>query len=52
LPRIAVPTLIMHNRHDAHVPFEQALALADGITLARFVAIVSRNHLLLSHEPA
>lgn len=52
LPQIAVPTLIMHSRQDARVPFEQALMLARGILHARLVALESRNHLLLSHEPA
>jgi pimeloyl-ACP methyl ester carboxylesterase len=52
LPRIAVPTLVLHSRGDARVPFEQGLALARGIPNARFVALESDNHLILSHEPA
>jgi DNA-binding winged helix-turn-helix (wHTH) protein/pimeloyl-ACP methyl ester carboxylesterase len=52
LPRIAVPTLVLHARDDARVPFEHGLMLARSIPSARFVALESKNHLILSHEPA
>ena len=52
LPRVAVPTLVLHSRGDARVPFEHGLVLARGIPNARFVALESKNHLILSHEPA
>jgi pimeloyl-ACP methyl ester carboxylesterase len=52
LPRVVAPTLVLHSRHDAPVPLEQGLTLARGIPDARFVALASRNHLILSHEPA
>lgn len=52
LPRISVPTLVLHARGDARVPFEQGLALARAIPGARFVALDSDNHVILSHEPA
>jgi pimeloyl-ACP methyl ester carboxylesterase len=52
LPQVSVPTLILHSRGDARVPFEQGLLLARTIPNARFVALDSRNHLILSHEPA
>jgi DNA-binding winged helix-turn-helix (wHTH) protein/pimeloyl-ACP methyl ester carboxylesterase len=52
LPRVAVPTLVLHSRADARVPFEHGLALARAIPKARFVALESKNHLILSHEPA
>ena len=52
LPRVAVPTLVLHSRGDARVPFEHGLMLARGIPEARFVALESKNHLILSHEPA
>lgn len=52
LPRIAVPTLVLHSRGDARVPFEHGLALARSISGSRFVALESKNHLILSHEPA
>ena len=52
LPRVAVPTLVLHSRGDARVPFDHGLMLARGIPGARFVALESKNHLILSHEPA
>ena len=52
LPRVDVPTLVLHSRGDARVPFEHGLMLARGIPEARFVALESKNHLILSHEPA
>jgi dipeptidyl aminopeptidase/acylaminoacyl peptidase len=52
LPCVAVPTLVLHSRADARVPFEHGLMLARAIPDARFVALESRNHLILSHEPA
>ena len=39
-------------RGDARVPFEHGLMLARSIPNARFVALESKNHLILSHEPA
>ena len=52
LPRVAVPTLVLHSRGDARVSFEHGLTLARSIPQARFVALESKNHLILSHEPA
>jgi DNA-binding winged helix-turn-helix (wHTH) protein/pimeloyl-ACP methyl ester carboxylesterase len=52
LRRVAVPTLVLHSRGDARVPFEHGLALARAIPGARFVALESRNHIILSHEAA
>lgn len=52
LPRIRVPTLVMHATRDALIPFEFGKALAAGIPGARFLALDSANHVLLSHEPA
>jgi pimeloyl-ACP methyl ester carboxylesterase/DNA-binding winged helix-turn-helix (wHTH) protein len=52
LPRVATPTLVLHSRDDALIPFEQGLRLARGIPDARFVTLESRNHLLVEHEPA
>ncbi len=48
----ATPTLVLHSRRDARIPFEQGLMLAHGIPNARFVALESDNHLILSHELA
>jgi len=52
LPRVAVPTLVLHSRADARVPLEHGLMLARGIRNARLVVLESKNHLILSHEPA
>ena len=47
-----VPTLVMHSRNDARVPFEEGRQLAALIPSARFVPLESRNHVLLPVEPA
>ena len=52
LPRVAAPTLVLHSRGDAAIPFNQGLLLARSIPNARFVALESKNHIILSHEPA
>jgi pimeloyl-ACP methyl ester carboxylesterase len=52
LPQVAVPTLVLHSRSDARVPFDHGLMLARAIPEARFVALESKNHIILSHEPA
>jgi class 3 adenylate cyclase/pimeloyl-ACP methyl ester carboxylesterase len=51
LPQVRVPTLVMHARHDARVPFESGRRLAAGIPGARFVPIESENHIMLEGEP-
>jgi pimeloyl-ACP methyl ester carboxylesterase len=52
LPQVRTPTLVMHARHDARVPFESGRRLAAGIPGARFVPLESQNHVLLEGEPA
>ena len=52
LSQVKVPTLVMHARHDARVPFESGRRLAAGIPGARFVPLESRNHVMLEGEPA
>jgi DNA-binding winged helix-turn-helix (wHTH) protein/pimeloyl-ACP methyl ester carboxylesterase len=52
LSSLKMPTLVMHSRGDAAIPFSQGLLLAREIPGARFVALESNNHLVLSHEPA
>ena len=51
LNRINVPTLILHARDDAQVPFEQGRQLAALIQESRFVGLEGRNHLILETEP-
>ncbi len=52
LPQVRVPTLVMHCRHDARVPFEAGRRMAAGIPGARFVPLESQNHVILPGEPA
>ena len=47
-----MPTLVLHARDDARVPFEAGRRMAAGIPGARFVALPGRNHLFLESEPA
>ncbi|CAG0960406.1 Arylesterase [Anaerolineae bacterium] len=51
-PLVKVPTLVIHPRQDAGVPFEEGRLLASLIPNAQFVALESRNHLLTQEEPA
>ena len=52
LGKVATPTLVMHVRGDARVPFEAGRQMASGIPSARFVALQGQNHLFLENEPA
>ena len=52
LPRIKVPTLVLHCRNDAVQPFDEGRRLAAGIPGARFVALEGSNHVPLKGEPA
>lgn len=52
LPRIAVPTLVIHANKDNVVPFEKGRQLASLIPNAEMVTIDSENHVPLPGEPA
>jgi pimeloyl-ACP methyl ester carboxylesterase/DNA-binding CsgD family transcriptional regulator len=52
LGKIKAPTLVMHARGDARVPFDQGRLLAASIPGATFVPLASRNHALLAADPA
>jgi len=52
LPRVKVPTLVLHSRHDAIISFEFGRQIAASIPGARFVSLESKNHILLENEPA
>jgi class 3 adenylate cyclase/pimeloyl-ACP methyl ester carboxylesterase len=52
LGKVSAPTLVMHAREECRVPFESGRRMAAGIPGARFVALQSRNHLILEDEPA
>lgn len=51
-PQVKVPTLVLHARNDAAIPFEEGRHLASLIPGARFVPLDSKNHILLEDEPA
>lgn len=50
--KITAPTLILHARDDARVPFEEGRLAAALIPGATFIPLESRNHILLESEPA
>jgi len=52
LADVPTPTLVMHARHDARVPFESGRRMAAGIPGARFVPLESPNHVILPSEPS
>ncbi len=52
LSEITTPTLVLHCRDDAAVPFEEGRRMAARIPSSRFVALEGRNHLILEDEPA
>jgi pimeloyl-ACP methyl ester carboxylesterase/DNA-binding CsgD family transcriptional regulator len=52
LPRVTVPTLVIHARDEDVVPFAEGQLLASEIPGARFVMLESKNHVLLEGEPA
>jgi pimeloyl-ACP methyl ester carboxylesterase len=51
LPRVRVPTLVLHCRDDAIAPFEEGRLMAAGIRGSRFVALEGRNHMILEGDP-
>ena len=51
LPKVTVPTLVMHKREDQMQPFEAGRELAAGIPGAKFVALQGQNHFLLEQDP-
>jgi hypothetical protein len=52
LPRLNVPTLVLHCRGDEVVPFEEGRRLASLIPGSRFVPLEGRNHIPLRNESA
>lgn len=52
VPQVRCPTLVLHAREDAIIPFEEGRLVASLIPGARFVPLVSRNHILQDNEPA
>jgi pimeloyl-ACP methyl ester carboxylesterase len=52
LPGIVAPTLVLHCRDDAAMPFAQGQLIASRIPRATLVPLESRNHVLLPRDPA
>ncbi|MGZ5433103.1 MAG: alpha/beta fold hydrolase [Thermoanaerobaculia bacterium] len=52
LGQVRVPTLVIHGREDAVVPFSEGRLLASAIPNAEFIELASGNHILLDGEPA
>ena len=52
LPRLRLPTLILHSVGDRMNEFERSRVLASGIPDARLVPLQSDNHIVLEDEPA
>jgi pimeloyl-ACP methyl ester carboxylesterase len=52
LPKVEVPTLILHCRHDAIVPFSLGQELASRIPGAKLVPLEGRNHIIMANDPA
>jgi pimeloyl-ACP methyl ester carboxylesterase/DNA-binding CsgD family transcriptional regulator len=50
--QLTLPTLVLHARGDAAVPFEEGRLIASLIPGAVFVPLNSDNHVLLDSEPA
>ena len=52
LPAVVAPTLVLHCREDAAIPYEQGRLIASRIPRARLVPLESRNHVFLPRDPA
>jgi pimeloyl-ACP methyl ester carboxylesterase len=44
LPSVTVPALVLHRRHDLHIPFALGRYLAEHLPNARFVALEGEHH--------
>ena len=51
LPKVKVPTLVIHVRGDQVQPFEVGRELAAGIPGAHFVTLQGQNHIPLQQDP-
>jgi len=52
LPKVSVPTIVFHCAKDKIAPMDEGRILAAEIPGARFVPLVSGNHILMAEEPA
>jgi class 3 adenylate cyclase/pimeloyl-ACP methyl ester carboxylesterase len=51
LPKVSVPTLVLHVRDEVMIPIEEGRRLAAGIPGAKFVSLPGKNHALLEGDP-
>lgn len=51
LPRVRVPTLVIHAREDHITPLAEGRVLASSIPGAQFVEVPGKNHVLLEDDP-
>jgi pimeloyl-ACP methyl ester carboxylesterase/DNA-binding CsgD family transcriptional regulator len=49
---VRCPTLVLHARHDAIVPYDEGKLMASLIPGAEFVTLDSANHVIVKDEPA
>ena len=52
LPKVSVPTHVLHCRHDTTAPFDEGRRIATSIPNAKFVTLDSENHTPIPGEPA
>ncbi len=52
LPRVTVPTLVLHARDDLRIPLDCGRELAAEIPNAKLVTLESKSHIILGDEPA
>jgi DNA-binding winged helix-turn-helix (wHTH) protein/alpha-beta hydrolase superfamily lysophospholipase len=52
LPRVTVPTLVIHARQDSVAPYAQGRSIAASIPNAKFVTLETENHVPLPGDPA
>jgi pimeloyl-ACP methyl ester carboxylesterase len=52
LPRVTVPTLVLHARQDNVAPYAQGRMIAAAIPNAKFVSLDTENHIPLPGDPA
>jgi len=51
LPLVTTPTMVVHSRRDAAIPFAAGRAVAAGIPHSQFVPLESNNHIPLESDP-
>ena len=52
LPRVTVPTLVLHAREDSVAPYLEGRTIAAAIPNAKFITLETENHVPLPGDPA